>query len=121
MSRKKWIVKSGDKENATKFSEELNISPYAALIASTRGINTAEEAKDFFGIGERKCVDPIDFPDMYTAVKRIQKALDSFERIAVYGDYDADGVTSTALLYSYLEMQGAEPPYRGLRIELWSD
>ena len=111
MSRKKWIVKSGDKENATKFSEELNISPYAALIASTRGINTAEEAKDFFGIGERKCVDPMDFPDMYTAVKRIQKALDSFERIAVYGDYDADGVTSTALLYSYLEMQGADVVY----------
>ena len=42
MSRKKWIVKSGDKENATKLSEELNISPYAALIASTRGINTSE-------------------------------------------------------------------------------
>ncbi len=111
MSRKKWIVKSGDKENATKISEALNISPYAALIASTRGINTVEEAKDFFGIGERKSVDPMDFPDMYTAVKRIQKALDDFERIAIYGDYDADGVTSTSLLYSYLEMQGADVVY----------
>ena len=111
MSRKKWIVKSGDKENATKLSEELNISPYAALIASTRGINTSEEAKDFFGMGERRSVDPMDFPDMYPAVKRIQKALDEFERIAIYGDYDADGVTSTALLYSYLEMQGADVVY----------
>ncbi|HAY74030.1 MAG TPA: single-stranded-DNA-specific exonuclease RecJ, partial [Ruminococcaceae bacterium] len=53
----------------------------------------------------------MDFPDMYAAVKRIQKALDEFERIAVYGDYDADGVTSTALLYSYLEMQGADVVY----------
>ncbi len=111
MSRKKWIVKSGDKEYATKLSEELGISPYAALIASTRGIKTAEEAKDFFGIGEHKSVDPMDFPDMYAAVKRVQKALDEFERIAVYGDYDADGVTSTALLYSYLEMQGADVVY----------
>lgn len=111
MSRKKWIVKSGDKEYATKLSEELDISPYAALIASTRGIKTAEEAKDFFGIGEHKSIDPMDFPDMYAAVKRVQKALDEFERIAVYGDYDADGVTSTALLYSYLEMQGADVVY----------
>lgn len=111
MSRKKWIVKSGDKEKATAISEKLGVSPYAALIASTRGINTVEEAQNFFGTGECRSVDPMDFPDMYTAVKRIQKALDGFERIAVYGDYDADGVTSTVLLYSYLEMQGADVVY----------
>lgn len=111
MSRKKWIVKSGDKENATAIAEQLGVSPYAALIASTRGIRTVEEAKDFFGTDGRRSVDPMDFPDMYTAVKRIQKALDGFERIAVYGDYDADGVTSTVLLYSYLEMQGADVVY----------
>lgn len=111
MSRKKWIVKSGDKENATAIAEKLGVSPYAALIASTRGIRTVEEAKDFFGTDGRKSVDPMDFPDMYAAVKRIQKALDGFERIAVYGDYDADGVTSTVLLYSYLEMQGADVVY----------
>ena len=112
MSRKKWIVRSGNKENATMFAEKLGVSPYAALIASTRGINTIDDAREFFfGLNERKSVDPMDFPDMYAAVKRIQKALDEFERIAVYGDYDADGVTSTALLYSYLEMQGADVVY----------
>ena len=52
--------------------------------------------------------DPFDFPDMYKAVRRIKTALDNFERIAVYGDYDADGVTATALLYSYLALQGAD-------------
>lgn len=111
MSRKKWIVRSGNKEDATMFAEKLGVSPYAALIASTRGINTIDGAREFFGLNERKNVDPMDFPDMYAAVKRIQKALDEFERIAVYGDYDADGVTSTALLYSYLEMQGADVVY----------
>lgn len=111
MSRKKWIVRSGNKEDATLFAEKLGVSPYAALIASTRGINTIDGAREFFGLNERKSVDPMDFPDMYAAVKRIQKALDEFERIAVYGDYDADGVTSTALLYSYLEMQGADVVY----------
>ena len=111
MSRKKWIVRNGDKEKATMIAEKLGISPYAALIASTRGINTVEKANEFFGRNERKSVDPMDFPDMYAAVKRIQKALDEFERIAIYGDYDADGVTSTSLLYSYLEMQGADVVY----------
>lgn len=111
MSRKKWVVRSFDKEKATTLAEELNISPYAALIASTRGINTAEDAREFFGMNKDECVDPFRFPDMEKAVKRIRKALDDFERIAVFGDYDADGVTATAMLYSYLEMQGADVVY----------
>lgn len=111
MSRKKWNVKSYDKEKATLIAEKLNISPYAALLASTRGINTVEDAERFFGFAEPNPVDPLDFPDMYTAVRRIKKAIDEFERIAVFGDYDCDGVTATALLYSYLEMQGADVVY----------
>ncbi len=111
MSRKKWIVKRFDKDLATSLAEELNVSPYAALLASARGIKSVEEASDFFGMSEPLVTDPFDFPDMFKAVKRIKKALDNFERIAVYGDYDADGVTSTALLYSYLEMQGADVVY----------
>lgn len=111
MSRKKWVVNSCDKETATLIAEELNLSPYAALIAASRGIKTVEEAEEFFGISEPQHADPFDFPDMYKAVKRIKTALDNFERIAVYGDYDADGVTATTLLYSYLEMQGADVVY----------
>ncbi len=111
MSRKKWTVKNFNKETATMIAEELNISPYAALLASGRGVNTVEEAKEFFGFCDAPTTDPFDFPDMYRAVKRIKKALDNFERVAVYGDYDADGVTATALLYSYLEMQGADVVY----------
>lgn len=111
MSRKKWTVKSYDKEKATLIAEELNVSPYAALLASTRGITSAEAARVFFGFEEPEIADPMDFPDMYLAVRRIKKALDNFERIAVYGDYDCDGVTATTLLYSYLEMQGADVVY----------
>ena len=111
MSRKKWIVNNCDKEAATVIAEELNVSPYAALIASARGIKSVEEAETFFGINEVEGADPFDFPDMYKAVKRIKTALDNFERIAVYGDYDADGVTATTLLYSYLALQGADVVY----------
>lgn len=111
MSRKKWTVKSFDKEKATMIAEQLNISPYAALLASARGVSTAAEAEEFFGFSQPQTADPMDFPDMYAAVVRIRKALDEFERIAVYGDYDCDGVTATTLLYSYLEMQGADVVY----------
>ncbi|MBR3836302.1 MAG: single-stranded-DNA-specific exonuclease RecJ [Clostridia bacterium] len=111
MSRKKWIVKNFDKDTATHIAEELDISPYAALLASARGIKTADEAREFFDLDESIPADPFDFPDMYKAVKRIKAALENFERIAVYGDYDADGVTATTLLYSYLEMQGADVVY----------
>lgn len=111
MSRKLWRVKSYNKEKATLLAEKLNISPYAALLMSTRGIETAEQAESFLGLREPECTDPFLFNDMDKAVKRIKKALDEFERIAVYGDYDCDGVTSTALLYSYLEMQGADVVY----------
>lgn len=108
MSRKKWMVNNCDKEAATLIAEELNISPYAALIASARGVKNIEDAEEFFGVTEVMGADPFDFPDMYKAVRRIKTALDNFERIAVYGDYDADGVTATALLYSYLALQGAD-------------
>lgn len=111
MSRKKWTVNNCDKEAATLIAEELNVSPYAALIASARGVRTVEDAEDFFGVNEEMGADPFDFPDMYKAVKRIRTAIDEFERIAVYGDYDADGVTATALLYSYLALQGADVVY----------
>lgn len=111
MSRKKWTVKSFDKESATLIAEELNISPYAALLASARGITNVDDARVFFGFDEAQRVDPMAFTGMTEAVKRIKRALDDFERIAVYGDYDCDGVTSTALLYSYLEMQGADVVY----------
>lgn len=111
MSRKKWIVKPCDKDNAIAVAEALGISPYAALIASTRGIKTVDDAREFFGMTQEKAVNPFDFPDMDKAVKRIKTALEEFERIAVYGDYDADGVTATSLLYSYLEMQGADVIY----------
>ena len=51
--------------------------------------------------------------------EKIKTALDNFERIAVYGDYDADGVTATALLYSYLALQGADVVFAMWNLFLW--
>lgn len=111
MSRKRWQVRQYDKNRVAEIAETLNISPYAALLASARNINDTKTAREFFGMAEPAAADPMSFPDMEKAVTRIRAALDNFERIAVYGDYDADGVTAVALLYSYLELQGADAVY----------
>ena len=55
--------------------------------------------------------DPYILPDMTKAVGRIQQAVDDHEKILIYGDYDADGVCATAILYSYLEVMGADVSY----------
>lgn len=111
MGRKLWNVKSVDKTLAVGLAERNRLYPVAALIASSRGIDTDEKVHAFF-FNEVEPSSPYDLPDMDKAVQAIRGALDRFDRIAICGDYDADGVTATALLYSYLEQQGADVLYR---------
>lgn len=107
MSRKIWQVNKVDKVLAATLAEKHNLFPIAALIASSRGIDTDEKVRAFF-YDELDFFSPWDLPDMEKAVEAITQALDNFDRIAICGDYDADGITATALLYSYLEEQGAD-------------
>ena len=107
MSRKIWQVNKVDKALAASLAEAHNLFPMASLIASSRGIDTDEKIRSFF-YDEIELSSPWDFPDMDKAVSTISAALENFERIAVFGDYDADGITATALLYSYLSDQGAD-------------
>lgn len=111
LSRKKWCIAQYDKDRAASLAESCGLDPFAALLLVSRGIDTPEQARGFLEDGGEAFFDPMCLPDMEKAVERIRKALDGFERIAVYGDYDADGVTATALLYSYLETQGADVFY----------
>ena len=92
-------------------AEDLNIDPHAVLLAYTRGIEDVYAAAEFFGLEPADEAFPLDFPDMDKAVERIRKAVDDFESIAVYGDYDVDGITATAVLYSYLEDLNANVSY----------
>lgn len=107
MSRKIWQINNVDKMLASALAEKHTLFPIAALIASSRGIDTDEKIRSFF-FDELEFTSPWDFPDMDKAVSAITQALENFDRIAVFGDYDADGVTATALLYSYLSDQGAD-------------
>ncbi len=111
MAFKRWISSPPDKEAAAALAEACGLHPFLALMLSLRGVTDASEAESFLLGGELQD-DPFGFCDMDAAVERIQRALDNGERIAVFGDYDADGVTATALLYTYLREKGADVIYR---------
>lgn len=111
LGRKKWCIAQYDKDCAASLAEACGLDPFVALLLVSRGTKTPEQARGFLEDDGAQFFDPMSLPDMGKAVARIRQALDGFERIAVYGDYDADGVTATALLYSYLETQGADVFY----------
>lgn len=106
MSRKLWCVSNFDKNAAAELSENCGIDPMLALLLVSRGIVNEMDAEIFLS-GEPDFFDPFLIADMEKAVERIQKAIDRFEKIAIFGDYDADGITSSAVLYRYLSKKGA--------------
>lgn len=107
MRRKKWIVAKTDKDLAAQIAQELSLDPFAALLAASRGFETIEKTEEFFDRDAPLSLDPMSIKDMDKASSRINRAIDNFELICVFGDYDCDGVTATALLYSYLEARDA--------------
>ena len=107
MGRKKWNVAQYDKVSAARVAAECGVNEFAALVLNARGIRTAEEVAAFLDV-RPQLSDPWLLKDMDKAVARIRRAVECGEKITVFGDYDADGVTATALLYSYLEMIGAD-------------
>lgn len=107
MRRKKWVVAKSNKDFAALTAQELSIDPFAALLVTSRGFNDIDTIESFFDNEATLSLDPLSIKDMDKAAERINRAIDDFELICVFGDYDADGVTATALLYSYLEARGA--------------
>lgn len=109
LSRKKWVVSECDKDLAASIAENCGVEPFAALLLCARGMTDEFEVESF--LYDTDLVDPFLLPDMQKAVNRILSALENGEKITVFGDYDADGVTSTALMYSYLLSRGANVDY----------
>ena len=105
MVRKQWELKKGQaerKSQALALAGEWGLPPFAVLLALGRGM-PEEEIPGFFGLeDEAALTNPYELPDMELAVERIEQALENGEHITVFGDYDCDGVTATALLYQYL-------------------
>lgn len=110
MSQKEWRLAKTDKAKAQEIAENYDIDPFIALLLTGRGITSPESIRDFFS-DEPPKMDPFEFIDMDKCAARLEEACNSGERIAVYGDYDADGVTSTSILYSYLSAREADVIY----------
>ena len=99
----RWILKSEpDKEKTADLARSLQVDPLVTSLLVQRGINDFEQARLFFRPELSHLHDPFIMRDMEEAAERIEKAVESGERILVYGDYDVDGTTAVALLTDYL-------------------
>ncbi len=98
-----WVqINTPNQNEINSLSKELSVDLLISKILIQRGVNTFNKAKKFFRPNLNDLYDPFLMKDMNIAVDRIQKAISKKEKILVYGDYDVDGVTSVALVYSYL-------------------
>jgi single-stranded-DNA-specific exonuclease len=100
---KRWISKElPSNEQIKELSQAININSYLAAILIQRGITDFEGARNFFRPALEHLHNPFLMKGMERAVTRLKKAIDCREKILIYGDYDVDGTTSVALVYSYL-------------------
>lgn len=101
---KRWKVYVPiSEEKVERLSQDVGIDRYLANLLVQRGVETFDEAKAFFRPSYEHLHNPFLMKDMDKAVVRLVKAIDNQERVVVYGDYDVDGTTSVALVYSFLK------------------
>ena len=104
---KRWVIKpQGESEKVANLASQLNIPPVLANLLVQRGIATYNEATRFFNPKLSDLHDPFLMKDMDKAVERIDRAVKTGEKIMVYGDYDVDGCTAVALVYTFLRSRG---------------
>ena len=105
MKYQHWNVRRPNRGAARRL-EAGGLSPLCAAVLSARGIEGPEQAAQFLSCGRERFHDPFLLRDMDRAVERVRRAIASGETIAVYGDYDVDGITATCLLTEALVWQG---------------
>ena len=111
MSGRRWSMIEGDAAAEALLAGELGVAPLVARLLVNRGIKTAEQAHVFLGGPLSSLEDPMLMRDMGKAAQRILAARERGEKIVVYGDYDVDGVTASAMLTRFLRAVGAKADY----------
>ena len=111
MKKKKWLRSADHSACAEKMAGELELSRLTARVLAARGFDTNEKANDFMTQSVEGIHDPFLLKDMDTAVAEIRQAIENKVKIAVYGDYDVDGVTATCIMIQYLKKMGADCTY----------
>lgn len=108
----RWQIPTPDASQAAQLADQIGLHPLLAQVLLNRGISTLEAATLFLDPGQMELPDPLeDFPDLVLCVDRLERAIRAQEPIAICGDYDADGMTSTALLLRALRHFGAQANY----------
>ncbi len=104
----RWVLPVENRSQAELIARELSLHPVCAGVLVARGYETAEAASRLFQVSLADLPDPRKLPGMDAAVERLCRALAGGEKITCYGDYDVDGVTATAQLYTFLKALGAK-------------
>lgn len=99
---KRWNTATANPDAMESLRSSLNIHPVLCQLLINRGITDFDQARDFFRPRLEQLHDPFLMPDMEKAATRVMQAIESGESILVYGDYDVDGTTSVAMMYSFL-------------------
>ncbi|WP_242018393.1 DHH family phosphoesterase [Pseudanabaena sp. FACHB-1998] len=112
LPQQRWQIFSPQTDLAKSIADATGLSPIIAQILLNRGINTPELAKIFLDPELEALPDPKqEFPDLITSIDRIEQAIKNNDRITICGDYDVDGMTSTALLIRTLRLLGGNVEY----------
>ncbi len=101
ITQKRWILSDADADTVAQLQQSLKIHPVICKLLAIRGIDTYEKAKAFFRPSLSDLHDPFLMKDMDKAIERLEQAIAANEKIMVYGDYDVDGTTAVALVYSF--------------------
>ena len=107
MKAKRWIVREHDAERAASLARVLGVSPILAALLITRGYADERAARVFLSPTYDQLHEPYSMLGMKEAVARLQRAIETREPILIYGDYDVDGTTGTAVLLRALKLLGA--------------
>ncbi|MCS0542753.1 DHH family phosphoesterase, partial [Aeromonas veronii] len=106
-SKTRWKVNDYNQTNANLLVKELQVTPLVASLLVNRGLTTVQEAREFLEPDLLEFHDPFLLDQMDTAIDRINTAIKNEEQILVFGDYDADGVSSTTVMVTALKEKGA--------------
>lgn len=106
-----WRFKEYDKLRAEKLRDELNIGMPLAILFNQRGLDSEEDVKNFLSVSLENLSDPFVLSGMHAAVERITRAIETGEKVIIYGDYDVDGICSVVLLKKCLKFLGCDADY----------
>jgi single-stranded-DNA-specific exonuclease len=112
MRERRWVFAASAREAGRRLAAALNLAPLTGTLLAQRGVADPAEARRFLKPELAGLIDPLRFEGMRAAVDRLERAVRENERIGIFGDYDVDGTSGTAILSKILRLLGNAPAYR---------